>query len=524
MSCYCPRSRTSPKGLLRLPHEPPDSGRRKWCFLFSILISIPSGSSRCTFLKPDREKRILKSTFKLSKLVFFLILLLITETGCTSYHEKPITSEALAGRLSAPNMDILKVEAGDIKHPILKPIEIDEKKGLGPDEAAVLAVLVNPALRAKRDQREVSAAQLYQAGILPNPQFSGSLDFPFAGTTEGTVTAYGLGLGYDVYSLITRGAEINAARLHSSAVVLDVAWQEWQVAEAAKRHTYRLYLLEKQLGIAKEEEKGLQENYDAIKQAFGFGDKTVIDLSAAQASLERVHLTVLVIEQNLEQERFSLLQSIGFEPGRPVRLRQEIELPRVSEIPAIENLTGELADRRIDLVALKIGYRSQEELLRAAVLGQFPRITTGVSLARDTSNVVTGGFSITIGLPFFDRNQGQIAIQRATREQLFDEYVARLFEARSNIARLKADMQSITRQIKATEAYLPTQKRLVATYYEALQQGNADVLTYYNARDEFIATRISLLNLQLQLIDQFIALEIESGEYLWQAREKESPR
>lgn len=477
------------------------------------------------FAKIDpHKKRILRPTFKPTKLAFFLILLLMAETGCTSYHEKPITSEALAGRLSAPNMDVLRIEAGQIRHPILKPVEIDEKKGLGPDEAAILAVLVNPTLRAERDKREVSAAQLYQAGILPNPEFSGSLDFPVGGTTEGTVNAYGLGLGYNVYSLITRGAEINAAQLHSSAVVLDVAWQEWQVAEAAKLHSYRLYLLEKQLGIAKEEEKGLQENYDTIKQAFGLGDKTVIDFSAAQASLERAHLSVLGIEQNLEQERFALLQSIGFEPGRPVRLRQEIELPRVSEIPPVEDLMREIADRRLDLVALKIGYRSEEELLRAAVLGQFPRITTGLSLARDTSNVVTGGFSITIGLPFFDRNQGQIAIERATREQLFDEYVARLFDAQSNIARLRADMESVNQQIKATEAYIPTQKRLVATYYEALQQGNADVLTYYNARDEFIATRISLLNLQLQLIDQFIALEIASGEYLWQAQEKESPR
>ena len=183
-----------------------------------------------------------------------------------------------------------------------------------------------------------------------------------------------------------------------------------------------------------------------------------------------------------------------------------------------------IADRRLDLVALKIGYKSQEEKLRGAVLGQFPKITTGFSQARDTTNVGTSGFSITIGLPFFDRNQGQIAVESATREQLFNEYIDRLFEAQSKIAKVRADAESIFLQIKATESYLETQKKLVATYHQALLQGNADVLTYYNARDELIATYISLLDLQLKLIDQFMALEIASGVYLEQVHDMEASR
>jgi len=458
-----------------------------------------------------------------SKVRALFIWLVIFFASCTSYSQKPLTRSSVAGRLTAPPMAVLSIEARHIKHPILKPVEIDEKKGLTPDQAAVLAVLVNPGLKAERDKKGVSAAQLYQAGILPNPQFSGSLDFPVAGATRGTVAAYGLSLGYDIYSLVTRGAEIKAAGLHGHSVAIDVAWQEWQVAEAAKLHTYRLYLIEKQLGVAKDQEKGLQENFNAIKRAVDLGYMTILDLSAAHASLEKVHLSVLSIEQNQEQERFALLNAIGFEPKQAIRLRQPIEIPEISTIPSSQDLIEGIADRRLDLLALKIGYKSQEERLRAAVLGQFPKLTTGFSQARDTGNVVTQGFAITIGLPFFDRNQGQIAVEQATREQLFNEYVARLFEAQSTIAKLRADMASISRQIKATEAYLPTQKKLVGTYYDAVLEGNADILTYYNARDELIATHISLLNLQLRLIDQFVALEIASGAYLQVTPNKEAP-
>jgi outer membrane protein TolC len=441
---------------------------------------------------------------------------MITLAGCAAYHEKPLSDKAVAARLAVPEMAALRIEASRLRHPVLKPLRMDPRRGLSPEEAAVLAVLVNPTLKAERDRKEIAAAELIQAGILPNPQLSASLDFPVGGATQGTVNGYGLGLDYDIQALIARGADMKGARLKGASVALDVAWKEWQVAEAAKRHAFRLYLLERKLAVARDEERGLRENRDAIKKAVDRGDMSLLDLSAAQASLQKAHLAVLGIGQALDQERLALLKAIGFEPGRPVRLRSHIRLPRVARIPGAADLSKGLTRRRLDLLALRIGYKSQEERLRAAVLSQFPRITTGFSQAQDTGDVVTRGLTLTIGLPFFDRNQGRIAIERATRKELFDAYASRLFEARSAIAALVTDLRSISRQISATEGYLPTQRELVATYHDAMLQGNADVLTYYTARDELISTQLSLLDLQLQLVDRFVALEIEAGEDLWQ--------
>ena len=87
--------------------------------------------------------RFPKSGAMAKKLAFPMICLLLFETSCTTYHEKPLTPAAVVARLSPPNMDALRVEAKHIKHPILKPIEIDEQRGLTPDQAAILAVLIN---------------------------------------------------------------------------------------------------------------------------------------------------------------------------------------------------------------------------------------------------------------------------------------------------------------------------------------------------------------------------------------------
>lgn len=426
----------------------------------------------------------------------------------------PLDRSTVTQRLMPPNMEAIRVEAKTIKHPILKPLDFDDRNGLSPDEAATLAVLANPKLRAIRDQRGVAAAQLLQAGILPNPQLSFNLDVPTAGSTQGAVNAYNLGLSWDITSLIARGAKIDAAQAHAASVDLDVAWQEWQVAEAAKMHVFRLMLVEKQLALARESEKDLGENLAVVKRAFNLKEKTVLDLSAAESALDQARLSVLTLEQEREQERLELNKTLGLPSNSVVPVEQNIALPSWEFISPATNILDGIEERRLDLLALKMGYKSQEANLRAAIRSQFPKINIGFSESRDNTNIVSTGFGITIDLPFFDRNQGQIAIERATRKQLFDEYVSRLFEAQSEIRRILSDIKSTQRQLSATEESLPALERLVQVYNTAVQEGNADIINYYNARNGLITKQIEALKLKRDLADLGVALEIAAGEYL----------
>ena len=380
--------------------------------------------------------------------------------------------------------------------------------------AAILAVIANPDLRALRDKKGLAQAQLLQAGILPNPQVSFSLDIPQAGATEGSVKAYNLGLNWDLVSLVTRNAKMAAARNQAASVDLEVAWQEWQVAQSPRLHVYRLALLDRQLAVGREEEKGLQENVDTVKRALDLGYVTMVEMAAAQASLQKVHTQVLAIEQQQEQERLALNQALGFPPQQHWPLAAPVASQVFRPLPALTELLGGIRERRLDLLALEMGYQSQEEKLRAAVLAQVPKITLGFSHASDTTHVITTGFSIAIDLPVFDRNRGNIAIEHATRQELFDEYTSRLFGARADVAKLLANMASIRKQIGSMEQSIPTLRNLVQTYHQALLEGNADVLTYYNARDNLIAQELDLLNLRLNLADQKVALEIAAGTYL----------
>ncbi len=434
--------------------------------------------------------------------------------ACATYHPKPLDEHAVSQALSSPDTGHISIKAKEIKHPILKPRDIDFRKGISAQDAAIIAVITNPALRAERDRQGVAGAQLLQAGILPNPTFSYSLDVPTGGNTEGTVNAYGLGLDWDLKSLLTRASRIDAARAGKSAVDLDIAWKEWQVAESAKLRVYRIVLLESQLGVARQEERDLRKNLEAIKKAVDEGNMTIIDLDAVDATLRKTHATVLDIEQKLQQEMLGLNRILGFPPSSRLPLKRGITLPQFKSLPSVERIVGGLEKRRLDLLALRQGYQSQEASLRAAVQAQFPDVSVGLSHAGDTTHVITTGFSISIGLPFFDRNQGHIALEEASRKQLYDEYMNRIFQARADVVGILADVKATEKQIDAADKAVKTLAQLVEISYDGFLEGNIDALTYYNEVDRLTSRRLDALKLRQNLADLYVALEITAGEYI----------
>jgi outer membrane protein TolC len=459
------------------------------------------------------------------KPLYFITSALLCLQCCATYHAKPLDESAVTKGLKPAPIESIRIQAREIRHPILKPVEIDFTKGLTADQAAIVAVIQNPALRAARDRKGIAAAQLLQAGILPNPTFTYALDFPTAGRTQGTVKGYGATLDWNITSLITHNARVDVARSYSASVDLDIAWKEWQVAQSAKQHVYRFAFLKEQLSVAKEEEKKLREHLDAVKKAVGFGNMTVLDMEAADAAFQRVHSSVLEIARNSEQERLALNSVLGFPPEYIVSLREKIILPSPETLPTLKEITDGLETRRLDLLALKMGYQSQEDKLRASVLAQFPNISIGPTHLRDTGDVVTTGFSVSISLPVFDRNQGQITIEKATREELFEEYLSRLFQARAEVAGLLANMRSIEKQVDAEEKTAASLKKLVETSYNSFLEGNIDALSYYNELDRLFTKQLDILKFKQDLADSGIALEIAAGKYLeWPEPKEELKR
>jgi outer membrane protein TolC len=172
-----------------------------------------------------------------------------------------------------------------------------------------------------------------------------------------------------------------------------------------------------------------------------------------------------------------------------------------------------LEQRRLDLLALRRGYDSQEAAVRAAVLEQFPRITIGPTINRDTDNIRTTGFGLNIELPIFNRRQGKIAVERATRKKLYNEYINRVFEARSDIEQVESGIHFLNEQLAAAQTVEANLRNLAENYRRALVDGRTDALAYYTIWNDLIDAQIKLVDLKGQLARAVVALELATGFY-----------
>lgn len=115
--------------------------------------------------------------------------------------------------------------------------------------------------------------------------------------------------------------------------------------------------------------------------------------------------------------------------------------------------------------------------------------------------------------PFFNRNQGKIARERATRQRLFDAYVDRVFEARSDVTQIVAGMAYLNARIAAACATQTDLSARVDTYRTALDDGRTGASAYYAAWNDLIAAKTKVLDLEGQLAQAVVALELATGNY-----------
>ena len=216
-------------------------------------------------------------------------------------------------------------------------------------------------------------------------------------------------------------------------------------------------------------------------------------------------------ERDLNQARHDLDALLGLAPSVKLDLRPLPPPPARMSKARYEVALGTVQRRRPDLLALQEGYQSQEAKVRGAVLGQFPSLSIGFNRARDTSAINTTGWGITLNLPLFDRNRGAIAVQRATREQLRQEYQARLDQTAGEADRIRGDQVLIERQVRRLQAHLPELQRMVQKAGQADEARSIDALTYLNMRNTLVSKQIELVDLEEALWKDRVALDTLLG-------------
>lgn len=375
--------------------------------------------------------------------------------GCATYQPRPLPTQASS--LSSP----AQLAGYDS---VTTPLDLDA--------VARLVLLNHPDLRTQRLRRQAAQAQRAQDSALPNPVLGGSLGFLLSG--PGDATAWTASLSEDITALVTLRPRRDAANADADAVDASLLWEQWQVVGKARLLVIDLACIDRQLALQAQITDLLAQRESRLLSALQAGNLDRLSVAPDLAAAAEARSALADLQHRRLDSAQQLNALLGLAPGVALPLSPALPAARVDAVQTREAFDA-VKSRRPDLVALQLGYRAQEAKLRAAVLAQFPPLSVGYDASQDNSRVRNGGPAVNVTLPVFDHNQHGVVSARATREQLYQEYVTRLASARDAVDALLAQYAQLTEQRASMSAAQADAVRAATLAQHAQGDGLTDI-------------------------------------------------
>jgi outer membrane protein, heavy metal efflux system len=289
------------------------------------------------------------------------------------------------------------------------------------EEAERIAKEANPTLLQAEIEIRTAKARQMQAGLYPNPSLGYVGDEIRGGSIGGgkqgfflrqtVVTGGKLGRSRDVFARDTRLAEIEAEE------------QKLRVASAVRTAYLRVLAAQELLEVRRELAKIEQDYAEAERRLFNTGQADETEVLEAEVEAQRLRMGARMQENTLREEWRSLVAVLG-RPDLPVATVAgdlEHNWPELDEDRVVENVVTESPATRIADAAAS---RAEADIARAKRESS-PDVQLRGGL--EYNNEPLSGAAHAIGwegmaevsleLPFFNRNQGNVAAAKAVLER-----------------------------------------------------------------------------------------------------------
>jgi cobalt-zinc-cadmium efflux system outer membrane protein len=283
-------------------------------------------------------------------------------------------------------------------------------------------------LLAARQRLAVAAGRLRQAGLRPNPTLEAEYGSPrfLRGEAE---SDFSVGVSQTFELGGKRGKRVAVAQLELNQVRAEVLAIERQLA-AEIRQTYTNALAAaRQLDVLERLVAADDEIVRVTQARLNEGDVAPLDLNLVRVESDRLKIQIIQAKSDLETQLLTLRTLIGADVAEPIRLTPQPDRP-----PRLDMTLTELTDialrERTDLQAAVIGEQLGGARVNLARAEAVPNVSASVRYTRekgiidlppavggplaDKSNELT--FGVSVDIPIFNRNQGEIA--SATGERL----------------------------------------------------------------------------------------------------------
>lgn len=436
----------------------------------------------------------------------------LTVSSCATYTDLPLDPAHEMEQLREIRLDAVKIEyAGASSRGVDAALLFDPSDGFDEAELAAVALTLNPTLRAKRESIGEAQALLISAGVLPNPDL-GAFIRPAIGDSSGT--SWGLDVLFGLLRPDERPARRAVAEAQVEIVRAEIAEDELHLVSDLRRTRIAVLAAEQSARLF-EAELTLRDNAVAlVRQQRELGEATEIATTLVELERMTVQRQYRDAAAMVETKQRSLRALLGVPPTADIRLvgsGTDLAFTIVEDLSDAE-IDKRLLAGRVELRTREAEYRMAEQALRLAIAKQFPSIGIGPSYEKDIEGSEGLGIGASIELPLFDRNQGDIAAQLATRDRKRAEYVAtlqelrvRAFEARAELRRTRTDID-----LQQTEV-LPLVQRAESLFEAAFRARELSIFEWMTARTRAIQARRDLLDALTRYASAAVELDAVTG-------------
>ncbi|QKK08506.1 MAG: TolC family protein [Planctomycetota bacterium] len=363
---------------------------------------------------------------------------------------------------------------------------------LSVEDAIRIAIVNNPRLRSAGYRVDAATGRVTQAGLYPNPAFV------FEGEGLGSDAGRGGDTIYKLEQEIVLGGKLDRARdvAEADRLAAQAAFVAEEFAVASRVTRAYFDALASAEGLARRQDLADLANQllEAASAQVDAGAATEPDRLRAEVVAEQAQIELEAARLDADASRRTLASVMGLEETIDLPLSTSaIELP---QLPDREGLVAAVleANSRVSLARIALERaRAAHALARSeGVPNLFAAIGPRYS---DPENETTLDLSVGIGIPLFDRNQGEIRAAMAERlsaaAELRSVQLDLLAEVSDAWAAYQAALMAATR---FREQLLPKADRTLELTRQAYERGKTDYLRLLDAQQVVVESRIAYVD------------------------------
>jgi outer membrane protein, heavy metal efflux system len=411
-------------------------------------------------------------------LLSFSMLGAVVLTGCATNPSKgnKESEQALSSRTGTEVRWIQQEQDREEIEKLIAPLLQQE---LTAESAVRIAILNNRSLQAELEEVGISRAELIQAGLLKNPQFTASWRFP---DRPGFNTDTEYALAGDVLDLIVLPLRKKVATLNLEQTELRVSDAVLRLAAEVQTAFYNLQASEQLLKRFKAIADVNQAAAELSRRQHEAGNITDLSLNQQEAMYAQSRVQIAQATRSVRQEREKLNRLLGLW-GMNLDWKIADQLPEIPQQEiSLEHLESTAVQQRLDLAALKHRVDNTAYALSLREKTRFipSAINVGVNTEREPEGERITGPTLDLELPIFDQGQGSIARLQAEYRKTQRDYEALAVNIRSEV-REAMDLLILNRDLAQYygKTLMPQRLRILnetLVQYNAMQEGTFELL------------------------------------------------